>query len=44
VTHLHGYGNTKILAKAIESGDSKALLDTFTRAKAARDDYCEKNC
>ncbi len=32
------------LARAIESGDSKALLDTFTRAKAARDDYCEKNC
>lgn len=32
------------LAKAIESGDSKALLDTFTRAKTARDDYCEKNC
>jgi prephenate dehydrogenase len=32
------------LARAIEEGDGKALLDTFERAKAARDDYCEKNC
>lgn len=32
------------LAQAIEEGDGKALLDTFERAKAARDDYCEKNC
>ncbi len=34
----------QILARAIEEGDGKALLDTFERAKSARDDYCEKNC
>ncbi len=32
------------LAQAIENGDSEALLAVFERAKAARDDYCEKNC
>jgi len=37
-------GELQNLAKAIESGDSQTLLDTFTRAKAARDDYCETNC
>jgi prephenate dehydrogenase len=34
----------QVLTNAIEKGDGKALLDTFERAKAARDDYCEKNC
>lgn len=34
----------QLLANAIEQGDGKALLDTFERARAARDDYCEKNC
>ncbi len=34
----------QLLASAIEKGDGKALLDTFERARAARDDYCEKNC
>ncbi|MCW8827750.1 MAG: prephenate dehydrogenase/arogenate dehydrogenase family protein [Gammaproteobacteria bacterium] len=33
-----------ILAGAIEAGDGEALLETFERAKAARDDYCEKSC
>jgi prephenate dehydrogenase len=32
------------LAEAIENGDGKALLQTFERAKAARDSYCENNC
>ncbi|MFO7592828.1 MAG: prephenate dehydrogenase/arogenate dehydrogenase family protein [Pseudomonadota bacterium] len=32
------------LAAAIEQGDGKVLLETFERAKAARDDYCEKSC
>lgn len=32
------------LAAAIENGDGQALLETFERAKAARDDYCEKSC
>jgi len=32
------------LAKAIEEGDSEAILATFQRAKSARDAYCEKNC
>jgi prephenate dehydrogenase len=33
-----------ILAGAIEAGDSKAILDTFERAKTARDAYCENSC
>jgi prephenate dehydrogenase len=32
------------LARAIEGGDSEAILATFQRAKSARDAYCEKNC
>ena len=32
------------LAAAIDKGDGKMLLETFERAKAARDDYCEKSC
>lgn len=32
------------LARAIEEGDSGAILATFQRAKSARDAYCEKNC
>lgn len=32
------------LASAIESGDSEKLLQTFNRAKEARDSYCENNC
>jgi prephenate dehydrogenase len=32
------------LAAAIESGHSEALLETFERAKAARDAYCENSC
>ena len=32
------------LARAIEEGDSEAILATFQRAKCARDAYCEKNC
>lgn len=32
------------LSAAIESGDSEAVLDTFKRAKEARDSYCETNC
>ena len=32
------------LARAIEEGDSEAILATFQRAKSARDAYCEKNC
>jgi prephenate dehydrogenase len=32
------------LAAAIEKGDGETLLETFERAKAARDDYCEKSC
>jgi prephenate dehydrogenase len=32
------------LAKAIERGDSKTLLETFERAKTARDAYCENTC
>ncbi len=32
------------LSAAIERGDGQTILDTFTRAKAARDSYCEKNC
>jgi len=31
------------LSAAIERGDGEALLKTFTRAKAARDSYCENN-
>ncbi|MGM0593259.1 MAG: prephenate dehydrogenase [Pseudomonadota bacterium] len=31
------------LADAIDSGDGDTLLETFERAKAARDDYCEKS-
>jgi prephenate dehydrogenase len=31
------------LSRAIEHGDGEALLNTFTRAKAARDSYCEKS-
>jgi len=32
------------LAIAIEQGDSVTLLETFERAKAARDAYCENSC
>lgn len=32
------------LAAAIESGHSEAILDTFKRAKTARDAYCENSC
>ncbi len=32
------------LTAAIERGDGEALLQTFQRAKAARDSYCENNC
>jgi len=32
------------LAAAIESGHSEAILETFERAKAARDAYCENSC
>jgi prephenate dehydrogenase len=32
------------LAEFIEHGDSEAILDTFERAKAARDAYCENTC
>lgn len=31
------------LADAIDSGDGDTLLETFERAKTARDDYCEKS-
>ena len=33
-----------ILAAAIDRGDSEAVLQTFERAKEARDSYCETNC
>lgn len=32
------------LSGAIERGDGEALLQTFERAKSARDSYCETNC
>ena len=32
------------LSGAIERGDGEAILQTFERAKAARDSYCETNC
>ncbi len=32
------------LSAAIERGDGEALLETFQRAKTARDSYCETNC
>jgi len=32
-----------ILSSAIERGDGEAILQTFERAKAARDSYCETN-
>jgi prephenate dehydrogenase len=31
------------LTAAIDRGDGKTILDTFERAKAARDSYCETN-
>ena len=33
-----------ILSSAIERGDGDAILQTFERAKSARDSYCETNC
>ena len=42
---LHRFSDElNTLAGAIEAGDGEALLETFERAKAARDDYCEKSC
>ncbi len=42
---LHRFGEElDTLVAAIEKGDGEALLETFERAKAARDDYCEKSC
>lgn len=42
---LHRFGEElNTLVAAIEKGDGEALLQTFERAKAARDDYCEKSC
>jgi prephenate dehydrogenase len=32
-----------MLTAAIERGDGETILDTFERAKAARDSYCETN-
>ena len=32
------------LSGAIERGDGEAILQTFERAKSARDSYCETNC
>ena len=32
------------LRTSIEQGDGEALLDTFVRAKTARDSYCENKC
>lgn len=32
------------LSAAIERGDGEAILQTFERAKAARDSYCETTC
>jgi prephenate dehydrogenase len=32
-----------VLAAAIERGDGEAILQTFERAKSARDSYCETN-
>ena len=33
----------KMLSKAIENNDSTYLKETFTRAKKARDEFCEDN-
>lgn len=42
---LHRFSeDLNTLAAAIEKGDGEVLLETFERAKAARDDYCEKSC
>jgi prephenate dehydrogenase len=31
----------RLIEDAIEQGDGEALLDIFTRAKAARDRFCQ---
>ena len=34
----------EVLAQAIEQGDGQSLLNTFERAKVARDSYCDLHC
>lgn len=36
-------GDLERLADAIRNGDGKTLLDTFSRARTARNSFCEKN-